>query len=712
MSQIFSQGDGVISIGEFLQKANELALTSKKVRDNKKIEYYNLPAGFDIEVTSFYQGECLSENKRALMYIWQFGIERYVTCGRTWEEFISFIKVLKIAMGLSANLRLIVYVHNLPYEFQFLRKRLKWENVFILDERKPVYARTKDGIEFRCSLKLAGGKSLANVARDLTKYKVQKMEGYLDYNQLRTPLTPLTEKEIKYCEYDIRVILSYIQEKIEQDGDITKIPLTNTGYVRQYCRKECYSRWKSYRKIMDNLTIEPSEYSQLKRAFQGGFTHANANYVNHILEKVGSHDFGSSYPAVMVTEKFPMSKGKLMEGGIDEATFKRLLLSHCCLFDIEFFDLEPIRYHEHPISRYKCWICENAIIDNGRVVMASHIATTITEQDFFTYLDFYTWSMFNVKNLRIYEKGYLPKKFITAILGLYGKKTTLKGVEGQEINYMISKNMINAAYGMSVTDPVRDEILYNSDDNFTHNPANIDEAIEKYNKNIRRFLFYPWGVWITAYARANLFSGISEMGDDYVYSDTDSIKSINTSAHNKYFEEYNLQMVQKIQRAAKYHNLDLSLFSPKTANGKEKIIGVWEDEGEYEKFKTLGAKRYLTFRHESKTFEDNGLKVQLTEPLHQITLAGAHKAKTTAFLRKSLRPFEEFRNNLTIDSDHSGRLTLTYIDEETEGDIIDMYGVPYHYKELSSVHMEPSEYNLSMSEEFIRYLEGVVDFGE
>lgn len=463
---------------------------------------------------------------------------------------------------------------------------------------------------------------------------------------------------------------------------------------------------------MDNLTIEPSEYSQLKRAFQGGFTHANANYVNHILEKVGSHDFGSSYPAVMVTEKFPMSKGKLMEGGIDEATFKRLLLSHCCLFDIEFFDLEPIRYHEHPISRYKCWICENAIIDNGRVVMASHIATTITEQDFFTYLDFYTWSMFNVKNLRIYEKGYLPKKFITAILGLYGKKTTLKGVEGQEINYMISKNMINAAYGMSVTDPVRDEILYNSDDNFTHNPANIDEAIEKYNKNIRRFLFYPWGVWITAYARANLFSGISEMGDDYVYSDTDSIKSINTSAHNKYFEEYNLQMVQKIQRAAKYHNLDLSLFSPKTANGKEKIIGVWEDEGEYEKFKTLGAKRYLTFRHESKTFEDNGLKVQLTEPLHQITLAGAHKAKTTAFLRKSLRPFEEFRNNLTIDSDHSGRLTLTYIDEETEGDIIDMYGVPYHYKELSSVHMEPSEYNLSMSEEFIRYLEGVVDFGE
>lgn len=712
MFQIFSQGEGILSIGEFLKKVNELAIDAPIIRDNKKVEYYNIPAGFDIEVSSFYQGQHLPENKRAIMYIWQFGIHNYVTCGRTWEEFISFLKVLKSAMFLRENRRLIVYVHNLPYEFQFIRKRLNWNKVFILSERKPVYAITTSGIEFRCSLKLAGGKSLANVASDLIKYKVKKMVGYLDYNQVRTPKTPLSEKELKYCEYDIRVILSYIQEKIEQDGDITKIPLTNTGYVREYCRKQCYSRWKSYRRIMDNLTIEPSEYSQLKRAFQGGFTHANAHYVNQTLKKVGSHDFGSSYPAVMLTEKFPMSKGRLIEDNIELETFKSLLFSHCCLFDIEIFNIEPKQYQEHPISRYKCWICENAIIDNGRIVMADHIATTITEQDFFTYLDFYTWESFNIKNLRIYEKGYLPKKFALSILELYQKKTMLKGVDGEEINYNISKNMINASFGMAVTDPVRDEIVYNSDDTFSHNPADISEAIEKYNKNIRRFLYYPWGVWITAYARANLFSGIAEMGDDYVYSDTDSIKSLNTNLHKPYFDQYNLQMLKKIKAASKYHNIDLSLFSPKTRKGVEKTIGVWEDEGEYENFKTLGAKRYLTFRYETKSFKDGDVEVQLTEPVHQITLAGAHKAKTTAFIRKSHNPFETFANGLTIEPDYSGRLTLTYIDEETEGDIVDMYGVPYHYKELSSIHMEPSEYNLSMSEEFIRYLEGVVDFGE
>lgn len=715
MCQIPSLGVGMISNGEFLKKASELARDSKVIYNNKKIGYYNLPAGFDIETSSFYQGDRVPENKRAIMYIWMFGIKDFTTFGRTWDDFIAFLSVLNKVLDLGPNKRLVVYVHNLPYEFQFIRKRLDWDKVFILKQRKPVYAITNSGIEFRCSLKLAGGKSLANVAEDLTKYKVKKMVGFLDYSKVRTAITPLSKKELLYCEHDILVILAYIQEKIEQDGDITKIPLTNTGYVREYCRKSCYERWRKYRRIMKNLTMDPAEYSQLKRAFNGGFTHANANYVKNsqVLHDVWSDDFGSSYPGVMVTEKFPMSPATLITNGIPIKELKELLITKCAMFDVEFFDIEAIRNQEHPISRYKCWVCENALVDNGRIVMASHIVTTITEQDFFTILDFYTFDRMIVKNLRTYEKNYLPTEFVKAILGLYEKKTKLKGVEGEEVNYMISKNMINASFGMAVTDPVRDEIVYSEHDEYIVNRPVISEAVEKYNDNIRRFLFYAWGVWITAYARANLFSGIAELGDDYIYSDTDSVKYFNRDKHIEYFQRYNQQIVEKIKKSSKYHGIDESLFSPFTANGKQKIIGVWENEGKYELFKTLGAKRYLTFRMEKrKPFEEGGLTIQLTEPHHVLTLAGAHKTKTMGYLLTTKDPFKNFDNGLTIPPERSGRLTLTYIDEETEGDIVDVYGVPYHYHELSSVHMEPSEYNLSMSEEFTRYLEGVVDFGE
>lgn len=696
---MFTVGGGLLSQTEFLIKVNELLSSDWLVRDNKRVEYYNVPAGFDIEVSSFYQGEKKPENKRGIMYIWQFGIFNLVTTGRTWKEFEVLISMLQKILSLGENRRLVVYVHNLPYEFQFIRKHFDWDEVFILTERKPVYA-TTGGIEFRCSLKLAGGKALANVAKDLQKYKVEKAVGNLDYEQIRTPLTPLTEKELLYCENDIRVILCYIQEKIEQDGDITKIPLTNTGYVRNYCRKECYSRWKPYRKVMESLTLEADEYSQLKRAFQGGFTHANAHYVGKVLDNVGSHDFTSSYPAVMVLEKFPMAKAEYISNGINESELMELLITRCCLFDIEIWGLMPKLFQEHPISRYKCPVCENAIVDNGRIVMAEHIITTITEQDFFVYTEFYTWDRIEIKNLRTYQKNYLPKNFVQSVLNLYEKKTVLKDVEGEEINYMISKNMINAAYGMMVTDPIRDELTY-SDNTFYTIPKNIAEGIDKYNTNIRRFLFYPWGVWVTAYARANLFSGIVEMGDDYIYSDTDSIKSMNTERHEDYFNSYNAQILDKIELASQYHNLDKSLFAPYTKKGKQKIIGVWDDEGVYDKFKTLGAKRYLTMKG-----------VQSTEPKYMITLAGSNKKKTMEYLVGTGDPFGKFTDGLSIPPENSGRLILSYIDNETTGTVVDMFGVPYEYHELSSIHMEKSEYNLSMSEEFVRYLEGLRDFGE
>lgn len=677
---MFTPESGLIDRATFLEKIARANLPT--IVTNKRITYFNVPAAFDIEVSSFYQdGE-----KRACMYVWQFGILNWVTYGRTWGEYKSFLRVLSTILGLNENRRLVIYIHNFAYEFQFMRKRFMWDKLFFLEERKPVYG-IVGGFEYRCSLKLSS-KSLAKVGEDLQKYKTNKKKGDLDYSLVRTSSTPLTDVELGYCEADIRVLLAYIQEKIETDGDISLIPLTNTGYVRNFCRKVCFQRYQKYRGLMSELILEPDEYIQLKRGFCGGFTHASAKYSGLKLNNVGSFDFTSSYPAVMLAEKFPMSKSKLIEHIDTEEQLFKYLNKYCCLFDVELVNITPKVDYDHPISFSKLIDVKSPVIDNGRIVSAEKLTITCTEQDFFVFLAFYNWDEIHIKRFRIYEKGYLPTPFVKSILELYKRKTTLKDVEGEEVNYMISKNMLNSAYGMAVTDIVRNEIGYNNDE-YSSTKPDIEEAIKHYNNGKRRFLFYPWGVWVTAYSRANLFSGILACGNDYIYSDTDSIKILNPDSHWDYINAYNEQIKQKLLKAAEFHKLNPDDFSPVNKNGKSKPIGVWDYEGSYDRFKTIGAKRYIVQR------EDN----------YFLTVAGVNKALARDYIVKTCDdPLDGLHDGLCVPAEYSGRLTLTYIDEPVSGTIRDYLGNIGEYNELSCIHMEPSEYELTLSDEYKAFL--------
>lgn len=727
---------GLISTKEFIRKISGLVNSTgipvvKKTQyfDEKKqtVTYYNVPAAFDIEVSSFR----VDEEKQACMYIWQFGILNWVTYGRTWQEFVDFIDILSAVLDLSDSTRLVVYVHNLAYEFQFMRRWFSWTKIFFLDERKPVYCISECGVEFRCSFKLSS-KSLKKVGEDLQKYKFSKKTGDLDYKLIRHKETPLTDEEYGYCENDIRVVIAYIQEKIESDGSIAKIPLTNTGYVRNYCRDSCFEVYQAYRALMKNLVLTADEYSQLKHGFAGGFTHGSALKIvgGQVLADLRSYDFTSAYPAAMLLEKFPMSQGRLvMLNDIKNPmqVFKQCLHKYCCIFEVVFYGLREKHgmEFEHPLSVSKCEDTLDVIEDNGRVVSATKLSTTLTEQDWFTMTEFYDVDSFEIHNLRIYKKAYLPRVFVKAILDLYKKKTELKDVEGEEVNYMISKNMLNSAYGMCVTDIVRDEIVF---DNFTEDPKKVYQkarkikieenpldkdkinkdfvtsAINKYNSGGKRFLFYAWGVWVTAYCRRNLFSGIKECGRDYVYSDTDSIKILNYKNHLQYFENYNKKILDKIKEAAEFHEISEEDFSPLNKYGKRKTIGVWDDEGDIEYFKTLGAKRYLI----------------RTKKGYKLTVAGLHKRDSMNYLlsqsiQQNKSPFDLFNDEMSIPCGSSGRLTHTYCDYPCSGSLVDYMGTVSDYNEQSFIHMEESSYEMTISDaysDFLDYLLGEEEFND
>lgn len=672
------------------------------------LNYLNIPVSFDIEDTSFYDDGI----KVSTMYVWQVGVSNIVFMGRTWDEFRELIDT--ISKYTDRHNRVIIYVHFLEHEFQFIRKMFTWSTVFSRKERSPIYAITTEGVEFRDSYILTG-KSLAKSAEDIRTYKgMRKQVGDLDYTLLRGTRTRLTRKEIGYCMKDVQILNTLIYEKMQdENNNIGRIPLTNTGYVRRFVRELCMPAGKKHKEEHANyfngihkLTISPDEYKMNKIAFQGGFTHANAWYVGERLSgRIDSIDFTSSYPAVMVSNVFPASKGRLVKIKSQDQ-FNTYLKDFLSIFTVKFKNLRMKKtVYENIVSESKCKIEGDHISNNGRIVSADSVTMCITNVDFESIKQFYDYDCFYIGKMYVYKKGYLPKPIIEAVLDLYEAKTTLKGIPEKTVEYLLKKGMLNSTYGMMVTDIVKALVLCGEDGEWNGEEIpDLEEALEKYNNNKKRFNFYPWGVFITAYARRNLYSGILEFGSDYVYSDTDSIKCLNIDKHMQYIKAYNDYIKQAIDTVLRAYNIDPDRARPKNKKGIEKQLGVWDWETEkfaYKDFKTLGAKRYMYRQDE---VDDKG-KLH-TDVLH-ITIAGVSKKMGASYISSQPEPFEFFEDGMTIDKEHSGKLTHTYLDYEQEGVMVDYTGKPMQYHELSSVHLEKASYTMSLTQEFKDYYTGV-----
>lgn len=651
----------------------------------------NIPAAFDTEATSFYdegQGD-----EVAICYVWMFGIGDTVVYGRTLDEFQEFLYILNSYL-VGGNYRLIVYIHNMKYDFQFIRTLFDWDTVFMKAKRKPLYARYGN-IEFRDSLILAGGRSLAYIGKHLKSHTVTKAEGDLDYSLLRHSETPLTDKELGYCERDILTLNAYIAEKIEEEGEITNVPYTNTGYVRRFVKNACLNQGgNAYRAMMDNLTLTAGAYQQCENAFVGGAVGANVNKVGRVVKDVVSFDIKSSYPYVMVTQDFPMGFPTPVPN--KEARSYLVGGQYCCIFRLHVFDLHPKEGNNYcfPISQDKCRNLVGAHIVSNRVQYASSLSIECTELDYDTFCKFYDINESNsrITNMRIYPKGKLPVPIVKSVFEFFNKKTTLDGVKGRESEYMISKNMLNSIYGMMVERPVRPKFMYHNG-RFIKDDIDYEEQVTNYNEKRDRVLFYPWGVYVTAYARHRLYDAIAAVGSRFVYCDTDSVKwetsyLVGDREVYEYFDRVNKEAEQQIISVARRLDLSLDYVMPADPKGNTKILGVWEKEYIASRFKTLGAKRYL--------YDINGD--------YHLTVAGTNKASTLEYLQKLAQDtnqsiYDLFTDGLVIPKEWAMRLIATYVDEDRMGYLTDYLGNRAFYRAPSGVHMVGAPYTFSLTED-------------
>lgn len=665
-------------------------------------------------------------NKRAIMYVWQVAINGRVIIGRTWAEFKKLMDDISEHFNLDSNRRMIVWVHNLAFEFGWLQNIFHWEKVFAISSRKPIYALTTTGIEFRCSYILSN-MSLSNVGLSLHKYPVQKQIGYLDYELVRHNKTPLTGEdtrtitpgtEIAYCCYDVLVVSAYIKECMEAEGDnITKLPLTATGYCRKYVKYNCLRngdkkndspQFKSYHSLISRLKISgPEEYYQMVRAFTGGYTHGSAIHSMQVLEEVDSFDFTSSYPYVLCSEQYPMSSGKVVPV-TSYAELNKYCQLYCCIFDVKFTNIKPVYMNENYIPLSKCLDREGKpftdktkvkygiVSNNGRLVSCDDTITmTITNVDYEIIKKCYKWSDIKIGTFRIYKKGYLPKEIIQSITKLYKDKTELKGVKGMEDFYTKGKQLLNSIYGMMVTSIIMPVHTYTDNAGWDIEHKDVEEEIRRYNRSKKRFLYYPWGIFCTAYARRNLWSGILAFGEDFCYADTDSLKVLNAEKHMNYINAYNRMVERKLKMVAAYYDIPFEDFKPKTIKGVEKMLGVWDKEtedGKWKKLKFLGAKRYMVLE------ADNTLT---------LTVSGINKKLAIPYIIKTYgidKAFDAFSDKLVIPAEYTGDMTHYYIDEIMSGDVTDYLGNTAEYYEKSGIYLEKATYNFSIDAAYMDYL--------
>lgn len=503
----------------------------RKGSRNKK-NYIDLVCAFDIETTR------IKEIEQSVMYIWQFQVDEKVTViGRTWREFDYFMRA--IASDLEDMDYIVVYVHNLSFEFQFLSGIYPFSNdeVFALDKRKVCKCEMYEHFEFRCSY-IQTNMSL-DMFTEKMNVKHKKLSGDLDYNVERYSYTELTETELAYCINDVQGLVEAIKTEMKNDGDtLYTIPLTSTGYVRRDVKNALTgNRWI--------IGIQPDfeTYQVAREAFRGGNSHANRFYAGWILEGVHSADRSSSYPGVQCNRAYPVTRFHKISKPVPDASQIIDMMQRrekAILMRVSFrgVSLNDYSWGCPYLAKDKCRTVINGVFDNGRVLSADYLETSITDVDLRIIVEEY--HIVEIVPIEVFTARYgkLPAAMLDIINEYYRKKTELKDVDGQEYLYMKSKNKLNSIYGMTAQDPVKESILYEDEEFIIDTSKSKKELLEDFMK--RAFIPYTWGVWCTAWARYELERGmriVMDQGGTFIYCDTDSIKYLGDVDFSTYNNE-------------------------------------------------------------------------------------------------------------------------------------------------------------------------------
>lgn len=626
------------------------------------------------------------------MFIWQFQAgPDHTIVGRSWKECFRFFRHL--AACCADDEYIVIFVHNLSFEFQWLRSYYHFtdDEVFATGPRRILKCDMMDHLEFRCSY-LHSNMSLSAYCKQM-QVEHKKLSGVeFNYDKVRYPWTPLSDRELEYCLNDVRGLVEAVTAEMQRDGDnLYTFPLTSTGYVRRDVKRAMreLSPW-----YVKDMLPDWETYTFLREAFRGGNTHANRLAAGWIIPNVKSADISSSYPSAECNNRFPVSKFKHEASPSMDRLMWLVEHGYAVLARVSMWGVK-LKYSEWGCPYLPTDKCRNMVdvcVDNGRILAAGYCEITVTDIDLKIILSEYKMNSIDVTAIDYARYGWLPDPLIDVIERYYRTKTELKGSEDPDDVYLYGKDKakLNSVYGMSAQNPVRVPMHFDDQapDSFVLDwDAYGPELLAESNK--KAFFPYQWGIWCTALARFRLEQGLRlahgmspDLSDDvvhdpggamFIYCDTDSVKYIGEIDWDAYNKERIL-------------DAEASLAYADDRTGKRHYMGVYEDDGEYIRFATRGAKKYAYTARNKKGYVK----------LH-ITIAGVNKEAGAKELAKAggLRAF--LRENFTFSA---GETEAVYIDHIREF----RYYEGHRLRITPGVTIRPSFKTLSDTQEYIDLL--------
>lgn len=678
----------------------DIKIASYKYRDNlifrdsvvastnpKKPKIIYSPIFLDTETS--HDKKC----ERGWIYQWAFRFQKKTFVGRKPSDLIKWLDYFRDKFSLSEKKKIVIYIHNLSYDYQYLREFFdaeygRPENVLALKSHRIVSV-SYSFFEMRCTYLLSNSSLYDWGNAYHTKHR--KLLGAVDYDVIRYQNSRLTLEDWQYQILDV-LTMEDCWYACKEGYTIQTIPLTSTGFIRKESRDES-KKDKNNRKRFIDRRLDATTYRFARREYQGGYSHGNRRFIAWpVIGMIGHRDFTSFYPSIMMLDSFPIGKFilyfKFSGEKITDSEIWKAAEDNCLLMRVLIKDMDILEECTAPcisLSKLERYQDSKWIHDNGRILQyRGYCEAYMTELDYMLFREQYRCSEITVLEIYASARGKLPNWLRNVTMHYFYLKSYLKEMkakakaEGNKADYirydielMKAKNRLNAIYGMCCTDPVRDEFKYDYDlkEWIINKNPNIEEALDKFYNSRNSFMPYQYGIYVTSWARYHLIHDMikNTIGyENYIYSDTDSIFYKSNPEIEKRLDEWNQWNDQRCEDAGEYAEV----------NGRHiYFMGFYDENENITEFKFLHSKCY------AYKYLDKEGKKQLST-----TIAGVSRFQR----RDGGLPYEKRRTR----EDELQDAYLDLLKVNPEADIFDAFSAGMVYKEcggLLSTYIEEAE---------------------